>query len=161
MNILEDSCLCMAREDNHCPLPAKVWSPHLVSCLRMSVMSKRQLHWIWGHVGKSIPPSEGMLIFLLLEAQNSRDRAEFSNSCFSSMQAPLFFHQKGHKADQLSSFWEVLLLVCCLWRSHCTGCILVLLGAATCHCCPQDSCLHHSTLPHTCKDLPGFSFSLF
>lgn len=77
------------------------------------------------------------------------------------MQALLFFHQKEHKAGQLSGFWEALLLVCCLGRSGHTGSRSAPIGAATCHSCPRVFSLCRPTLPRICKELPGFSFSLF
>lgn len=54
---------------------------------------------------------------------------KLSDSCFSSIQALLFFHQKGHRGGQLSSFWEppVGLLPSWLWPGACRSCYVSLL----------------------------------
>lgn len=54
---------------------------------------------------------------------------KLSNSCFSIMQALLFFHQKGHKGDQLSRFGNppAGLLPSWLWLGVCRSCYVSLL----------------------------------
>lgn len=160
MNILEGSCPWMAREIITGPLPAKVRSLRLVSCLGMLVVSKGQLHCIAGCFGKSIPPLEGLLGlqegFLLLQALKQQGWGWNSPIPASPAFRLCYFSiRRGTEVVSSAAFGN-LLLACC----H-PGCGLVPVGAAMCHSCSWDSSLCHSSLPHTCKYPPGFYFCIF
>lgn len=76
MNILEDSCLCTARGDNHRPLPAQAQSPRLVSWWGCRLCPRGSCVGFEGTLEIPSLPRRICSSFCCLKPQTSRDRAE-------------------------------------------------------------------------------------